>query len=78
MAITNKLGALLLAAGVSAVLSGCAVVAAADFAATTVFTVGKVAVKTTGAVVGAAADGVSALTSHKEESPPPAPEAPAP
>ena len=35
-------------------LNGCAVVAVADLAVTTVATVGKVAVKTTGAVISAA------------------------
>ena len=64
--IKNKAVVLLLAAAACG-LSGCTVLAVADFAATTVVTVGTVAVKTTGAVVGAAADGVSALTSHKDE-----------
>ena len=49
--------ALPLAAGL--LLGGCVVASAVDLAATTVFTVGKIAVKTTGAVVDAVADVVT-------------------
>lgn len=50
-------------------LSGCTVLAVADFAVSTAVTVGTAAVKTTGAVVGVAADGVKAMT-HKSEAKP--------
>ena len=70
-----------LAAGL--LLGGCVVVSAVDLAATTVFTVGKIAVKTTGAVVDAVIpDGKddkdkkeSKGKTRKTESPPPQPPA---
>ncbi|WP_416192329.1 NF038104 family lipoprotein [Neisseria sp. CCUG12390] len=49
-----KFNTLILPLAASFILSGCVVAAAADLAATTVFTAGKLAVKGTGALIGAA------------------------
>lgn len=51
---TNLLKNMALAASVCLNLSGCVVAAAADLAATTVLTAGKLAVKGTGAIISAA------------------------
>lgn len=51
---TNLLKNMALAASVCLSLSGCVVAAAADLAATTVLTAGKLAVKGTGAIISAA------------------------
>lgn len=49
-----KFNTLILPLAASFILSGCVVAAAADLAATTVFTAGKLAVKGTGALIDAA------------------------
>lgn len=51
---TKHLKSLVLATAVCVSLSGCVVAAAADLAATTVLTAGKLAVKGTGAIISAA------------------------
>ncbi|STZ76644.1 NF038104 family lipoprotein [Bergeriella denitrificans] len=59
---------LIAAAAVCSVLSGCVVAAAADLAATTVMTAGKIAVKGTGALVRAAIpDGDNKDNKRKED-----------